>query len=67
MHSAYLHYVANDATVRTGDFFLLDAGGEYMGYATDITSMKIATNYKKDKVNGKEIEEDTCCISFIRN
>ncbi len=32
-----LHYVRNDRTLREGELLLLDAGGEYGGYAADVT------------------------------
>lgn len=35
--SAVLHYVDNHQQLNEGDFFLIDAGAEYNGYAADIT------------------------------
>lgn len=32
-----LHYVFNDQTLKDGDMFLIDAGGEYNYYSADIT------------------------------
>ncbi|OZJ02425.1 hypothetical protein BZG36_04831, partial [Bifiguratus adelaidae] len=32
-----MHYVRNDMPLRDGDLVLLDGGGEYAGYASDIT------------------------------
>ena len=32
-----LHYVRNDRILREGELLLLDAGGEYGGYAADVT------------------------------
>lgn len=32
-----IHYVRNDARLHAGDLVLVDAGGEYGGYITDIT------------------------------
>ncbi|CAG8494085.1 3064_t:CDS:10 [Gigaspora rosea] len=32
-----MHYVRNDMPLRNGDLVLLDAGGEYYGYASDVT------------------------------
>lgn len=32
-----LHYVGNDAPLKDGDLLLIDAGGEFAGYAADIT------------------------------
>ncbi|MDR9419282.1 aminopeptidase P family protein [Gracilimonas sp.] len=36
-NSAILHYVENNSQIKDGDLFLLDAGHEYEGYASDIT------------------------------
>jgi Xaa-Pro dipeptidase len=36
-NSAYLHYSSNERQIKDGDLVLVDAGGEYLGYATDIT------------------------------
>ncbi len=36
-NSAILHYVENNARAEEGDLFLIDAGYEYRGYASDIT------------------------------
>lgn len=33
-----LHYHANDAVMKDGDMFLMDAGVQLNGYASDITS-----------------------------
>lgn len=32
-----LHYVMNDSTAKDGDMLLMDAGGEYFDYSSDIT------------------------------
>jgi len=32
-----LHYITNQGTLRDGDLLLVDAGAEYLGYASDIT------------------------------
>ncbi|KAK9767280.1 aminopeptidase, variant 2 [Basidiobolus ranarum] len=32
-----MHYVSNNQALREGDLLLVDAGGEYNGYASDIT------------------------------
>ncbi len=37
VNSAILHYSANTRQVKDGDLVLVDAGGEYEGYGTDIT------------------------------
>ncbi|MDR9415793.1 MAG: aminopeptidase P family protein [Gracilimonas sp.] len=36
-NGAILHYVENKSQVKDGDLFLIDAGHEYEGYASDIT------------------------------
>ena len=36
-NACVLHYVANDQTLSAGDLLLIDAAGEYHGYAADIT------------------------------
>jgi len=37
VNSAVLHYRKNDALLKAGDLFLIDAGAELGGYAADIT------------------------------
>jgi Xaa-Pro aminopeptidase len=36
-NACVLHYVSNDQRLRDGDLLLIDAAGEYHGYAADIT------------------------------
>jgi Xaa-Pro aminopeptidase len=36
-NACVLHYVSNDQPLREGDLLLIDAAGEYHGYAADIT------------------------------
>ena len=36
-HACTLHYVANDQPLKDGELLLVDAGGEFDGYAADIT------------------------------
>ena len=36
-NACVLHYVANDQPLKEGDLVLIDAAGEYHGYAADIT------------------------------
>ncbi len=36
-NACVLHYVSNDRVLADGDLLLIDAGGEYHGYAADIT------------------------------
>ncbi len=36
-NACILHYVSNDETMQSGDLVLIDAGGEYEYYASDVT------------------------------
>lgn len=36
-HACILHYVENNRQTQDGDLILIDAGGEYEGYSSDIT------------------------------
>lgn len=36
-NACILHYSENNAELKSGDLLLIDAGGEYQGYAADIT------------------------------
>jgi Xaa-Pro dipeptidase len=36
-NSAILHYVENKRQIQDGEFYLIDAGFEYKGYASDVT------------------------------
>lgn len=37
VNSAILHYTDNNQLIRNGDLYLIDAGFEYEGYASDVT------------------------------
>ena len=37
VNATTLHYITNQDTLRDGDLLLVDAGAEYLGYASDIT------------------------------
>ena len=37
VHSCVLHYVEARKTIEKGDFICMDVGGEYHGYASDVT------------------------------
>jgi Xaa-Pro aminopeptidase len=52
-----LHYVDNDAQLRDGDLVLIDAGAEYLGYASDIT--------RTFPVNGKFSEEQAQLYQIV--
>ena len=36
-NACVLHYISNNACLKDGELLLIDAGGEYAGYAADIT------------------------------
>lgn len=47
-NSTILHYNDNSEVCRKGDLFLIDAGCEYMGYASDITrTLPVGGKYSK--------------------
>lgn len=49
-HGAVLHYPNNDAPVEDGSMALLDMGGQYMGYASDITcSFPVNGRFSEDQ------------------
>ncbi|KAM3415480.1 Intermediate cleaving peptidase 55 [Cercospora zeina] len=54
-----IHYVRNDALLRDGDIVLVDAGGEYGGYITDIT--------RSWPVNGRFTDAQRDMYSMILN
>lgn len=56
-HGAVLHYPNNDAPVEDGSMALLDMGGLYMGYASDITC--------SFPVNGKFTEDQKTIYNAV--
>ncbi|RNF06508.1 metallo-peptidase, Clan MG, Family M24 [Trypanosoma rangeli] len=56
-HGAILHYPNNDAPVEDGSMALLDMGGHYMGYASDITC--------SFPVNGKFTEDQRVIYNAV--
>ncbi|ELR17474.1 aminopeptidase p, nterminal domain containing protein [Acanthamoeba castellanii str. Neff] len=49
--SAILHYTDNNAVMQNGQIFLVDAGGQYLGYTTDITrSYPVNGEWTEDQV-----------------
>ncbi|EAN91437.1 aminopeptidase P putativemetallo-peptidase Clan MG Family M24 [Trypanosoma cruzi] len=56
-HGAVLHYPNNDAPVEDGSMALLDMGGHYMGYASDITC--------SFPVNGKFTEDQRIIYNAV--
>nr|CCC93164.1 putative aminopeptidase P [Trypanosoma congolense IL3000] len=50
-YGAVLHYPNNDAPIEDGSMALLDMGGHYMGYASDITcSFPVNGKFTKDQI-----------------
>lgn len=64
-----LHYVFNDSIINDGDLVLVDAGGEYFNYASDITRTFPAsgkfTPAQKDIYNAV-LTAQKKCIEFCR-
>jgi len=58
-HSAILHYQSNKALMQDGQFVLVDAGAEYMGYGSDIT--------RTYPVNGKFSLEQKLIYEMVLN
>lgn len=56
-NGAILHYVANDTITKEGDMFLMDAGVQLNGYASDIT-----TTFP---VNGKFSEKQAAIYNIV--
>ena len=56
-HACILHYVENDQTLNDGDLVLVDAGGEYECYASDIT--------RTYPVNGKFSDEQLAVYKVV--
>ncbi|KAG0045961.1 hypothetical protein BGZ83_008835 [Gryganskiella cystojenkinii] len=54
-----MHYVNNDQPLQDGDLLLMDAGGEYNGYASDIT--------RTWPVNGKFTQAQKDLYSVVLN
>lgn len=48
-NSTVLHYSAADAPIRDGDLIVMDVGGEYSMYATDITRTVPASGHFTDR------------------
>lgn len=56
-NACILHYVNNDQELKDGDLVLIDAGAEYLGYASDIT--------RTFPVNGKYSEEQAQLYQIV--
>lgn len=49
-NACILHYTENNKPLRAGDLVLIDAGGEYHGYAADITrTFPVSGTYSKEQ------------------
>jgi len=59
LNSAILHYNENTALIKDGDFIVVDAGCEYLGYASDIT--------RSYPANGKFSDEQKVVYSIVLN
>lgn len=50
VNSAILHYVENNQKINDGDLYLIDAGFEYKGYASDFTrTYPVSGKFSKDQ------------------
>jgi len=58
-NSAVLHYNQNNALIKDGDLIVVDAGCEYLGYASDIT--------RTFPANGKFSEAQKLVYSIVLN
>eukprot|EP01129_Flabellula_baltica_P005388 TRINITY_DN1950_c0_g1_i1.p1 TRINITY_DN1950_c0_g1~~TRINITY_DN1950_c0_g1_i1.p1 ORF type:complete len:451 (-),score=89.79 TRINITY_DN1950_c0_g1_i1:47-1399(-) len=58
-YSAILHYNDNDKFVKDGDLVLIDAGAEFLGYASDIT--------RTFPANGKFTQEQKEVYTMVLN
>lgn len=57
VNSAILHYVENNQKIDNGDLYLIDAGFEYKGYASDFT--------RTYPVNGKFTEDQAAIYQIV--
>lgn len=55
----YLHYMENNKQIKDGDLVLIDAGGEYKNYSSDIT--------RTFPANGKFTEEQRKIYNLVLN
>ena len=56
-NSCILHYIENNQRLKDGDLVLIDAGAEYLGYASDIT--------RTFPVNGTFTEAQRCLYQIV--
>ncbi|MCJ1423566.1 hypothetical protein MMC29_001450 [Sticta canariensis] len=68
-HGSMIHYVRNDDILKDGELVLVDAGGQYGGYITDITrTWPIAGKFtpaQKDLYNAV-LSTQRACIALCR-
>ena len=68
-NASIIHYVANNGLLNPNDFILVDAGGEYGGYITDITrTWPVSGNFtpaQKDLYNAV-LTAQRHCVSLCR-
>ena len=58
-NACVLHYVNNDQELKDGDLVLIDAGAEYLGYASDITrTFPVNGKYSKEQAQLYQIVLD---------
>jgi len=64
-----LHYITNQDTLRDGDLLLVDAGAEYLGYASDITRTfpinRKFTEAQRD-IYDLVLQTQMSCIDMVR-
>ncbi|HIQ07523.1 MAG TPA: Xaa-Pro aminopeptidase [Thiotrichaceae bacterium] len=56
-NACILHYINNDRVLKAGDLVLIDAGAEYLGYASDIT--------RTFPINGKFSEAQAALYQLV--
>src|SRR5713226_4989750 len=64
-----LHYITNQDTLRDGDLLLVDAGAEYLGYASDITrTFPIDGQFTEAQRDIYDLVLDTqmSCVEMVR-
>jgi Xaa-Pro aminopeptidase len=68
-NATVLHYINNDGELRDGDLLLVDAGAEYMGYASDITrTFPISGKYTKAQreIYDLVLKAQKACVEMVR-
>jgi Xaa-Pro aminopeptidase len=68
-NATILHYIDNNSTLSDGDLVLIDAGAEYMGYASDITrTFPVSGRFSEAQraVYKLVLDTQTGCIDKVR-